>query len=224
MFAVWMTAFACFAPAHADDGGDALGHRVVEATGNVYGISTLAFTFIVEAGGTEKARRTHTWDRMAGTVSVTTGDTTVQLQNLHHHDPSSAVANPGAHDDLWSKVAPGTDPEAAAKAWSAWINDSYWLLASGKVMDDGVTRIVDDTGRLVLTFDGVGVTPGDSYMLTVDRDSGQVTAWDFVLQGGQKGHFAWTEHTTVGPLTLSMRRSTEAGDFVIRFEGVSASP
>lgn len=210
--------------AGADPTGDALARRVLAATGDVYAVSSLTFTFVVQAGETEKARRTHTWDRDAGTVDVRTGDTTVRIQGLHQLDPSAAVADPEAHAATWAQAAPSATPAAAARAWSAWINDSYWLLAAGKVMDDGVSRSVDAEGRLVLTFDGVGVTPGDRYMLTVDPETDRVVAWDFVLQSGQKGRFLWTDHRAAGPLTLSHHRATEAGDFVIRFEDVSATP
>ncbi len=212
------------APAQADERGDALGKQVATATGDIYDLSRLKFTFIVEAGDTEKARRTHTRDWKAGLVMVEMGGETVRFQSIDSVDPSPGTADPNAHADLWAKVAPGTDPTKAASAWSAWINDSYWLLAAGKVMDGGVTRTVDESGRLVLTFAGVGVTPGDSYQLTIDPDSHRVTAWDFELQSGRKGHFAWTDYQAVGPLNLSMRRATEAGDFVIRFEGVEATP
>lgn len=207
----------------ADAPGEALARSVAAANGDVYGVDSVSFTFIVEAGGTEKARRSHEWDRLAGTVRVTVGDQTTTLTGLHAVDPSPGVADPAARAELWASIAPGATPEAAAKAWSAWINDSYWLLAAGKVLDDGVVRTVDTEGRLVLTFDGVGLTPGDTYTLTVDPTTHQVQAWDFVLQSGREGRFEWTDYTTVGPLTLSMRRATEAGDFVIRFSDVSVS-
>ena len=81
-----------------------------------------------------------------------------------------------------------------------------------------------EEGLLEMSFDKVGLTPGDRYLLTVDPETSQVVAWSFVLQNGSEGSFSWTDHELHGPLTLSMSRTTEAGDFVIRFEDVRATP
>jgi len=210
--------------AHANPSGDQLARQVVAATGDVYDISSIRFAFVVEADGVEKVRRTHEWNRATGTVTVTQGAEQRTFTGLHTRDPSSAVSDPRAHAAVWAKVAEGVDPQAAASAWAAWVNDSYWLLAPGKLLDDGVSRSVDDSGRLALEFQGVGVTPGDRYFLTIDPTTQRIAAWDFTLESGRTGHFLWMDYVTVGPLTLSMRRATEAGDFVIRFEDVTVEP
>ena len=211
-------------PAMADAEGDALARKVAGAAGDPYALTSLDFTVVVTAGEEEKARRSHSWQPQAGTLTVAMGGSSTRFESLNTTDPTSHVGSPGAHADTWSQVSPGTDPERAAKAWSAFINDSYWLLAASKVLDPGVNRSIDEEGRLVLTFDGVGLTPGDRYMLTVAPDSARVTAWAFELQNGREGQYSWTEHQTAGPLTLSTHRANEAGDFVVRFEDIVANP
>lgn len=210
--------------ARADDAADAMASRVVQATGNLYDLTRLEFTFIVESSGQEKVRRTHARDWSAGTVTVEIDGAAVELRNLHIHDPSPAVADPAAHSDLWAAVAPDVPPAVAARAWSTWVNDSYWLLAPAKLMDEGVLRAIDEQGNLQLRFDGVGVTPGDAYSLSVDPETHRVTAWTFTLENGRNGAFSWSDHQSFGPLQLSTRRSNEAGDFVIRFEQVNVRP
>jgi hypothetical protein len=148
----------------------------------------------------------------------------VKLQNLHHHDPSAAVSDPSAHAEVWAAVGPDVPAPTAARAWATWINDSYWLLAAAKLMDAGVVRALDQHGRLLLHFDGVGVTPKDAYALVFDVEQHRINAWEFTLQSGRKAHFTWSDYQTIGPLTLAMTRSNEAGDFVIRFEDVVPTP
>lgn len=185
---------------------DALARRLVAATGDPYTLPALRFTFVVTADGVEKARRTHTWCPQAGLVEVALPDGAVRI--------SASDGSP----------LPGTDADRAATAWQAFINDSYWLLAPAKVLDPGVRRTVDDQGRLVLQFDGVGLTPGDRYVLTVDPDDGHLAHWDFTLQSGRRGSFDWADPIEVGGLHLSPRRTSTDGRTTISFEDLEAPP
>jgi len=58
-------------------------------------------------------------------------------------------------------------------AWSNWCNDSFWLAAPYKVKDPGTKRsiVTMDDGQkgLMITYDGGGVTPGDSYLWLLDE-------------------------------------------------------
>lgn len=66
------------------------------------------------------------------------------------------------------------------EAWSYWCNDSFWLNAPAKVFDGGTERSVvtqeDGKKALMITYKGGGVTPGDSYLWTVD-DTGLPTSY-----------------------------------------------
>ena len=73
-------------------------------------------------------------------------------------------------------------------AVSAWINDSYWMFMPYKLKDTGVTlrhlgaaEMLDGRSAeiLQLTFDGVGETPENKYLVYVGRESGLVEQWDY---------------------------------------------
>ena len=210
--------------AFADADADALARKVAEAAGDPYALSSLEFTFVVQAGEQEKARRSHSWQPQAGTLTVTVGGSSVQFEALGETDPTAFVDDPSAHASDWARVAPGTEPPRAAEAWRAFLNDSYWLLAPAKVMDEGVRRSLDEEGRLLLSFDGVGVTPGDLYVLTIDAESSRVLEWSFVLESGRASQFSWSAPDAAGPLMISQTRTSPDGDFVVRFEDIHATP
>ena len=192
---------------------DTVAAAVAQRCGNPYALQALDFTFIVERDGEEKVRRTHHWQPAAEALTVQTGGSTVAM-TLIPQMPTTAT------DPQWASLAPGVAPEEALQAWSAFVNDSYWLLAPCKVMDNGVQRQLSDSHTLQLRFAGVGLTPGDQYTLRLQNS--EVVGWSFVLQSGREGDFVWSEHTDVGPLHLSLRRESRDGGTVIRFADVSA--
>ncbi|MBC8012098.1 MAG: hypothetical protein H7067_18595 [Burkholderiales bacterium] len=137
----------------ADAAGDALGRSVVEAAGSARWseVRRVAFTFNVEVGGELKVSARHEWDVASGRDVVTVSGVSTAI------DVRAA--------------APAAEPEKSA--YARWVNDAYWLLMPLKVMDPGVTRAdlgaKDFQGKphraLQLTFAGVGLTPGDTYVL-----------------------------------------------------------
>jgi hypothetical protein len=73
-------------------------------------------------------------------------------------------------------------------AYSAWVNDSYWLIMPYKLKDSGVTlnylgeESMEDgtlTEKLQLTFAGVGVTPQNKYHVWVDKAKHLVVQWAY---------------------------------------------
>lgn len=172
---------------------------VAAACGDPYALVELAFTFVVVKDGEEVVRRRHRWRPSESSVEVSLPDGTV---------------------DVWTNPPPSKPADPGHAAWSAFVNDSYWLLAPCKVGDQGVT-VRAEPGVLALSFDGVGLTPGDAYRLEVDAQ-GRVTGWQYTLQSGREGAFDWSPYTEVGPLHLSLERRSRAGDTVIRFEQVEA--
>jgi hypothetical protein len=46
--------------------------------------------------------------------------------------------------------------------------------------------------RIALTFDKVGMTPGDRYWVTVDRATRRIVRWDHLLEGGTPPPTPWT--------------------------------
>jgi hypothetical protein len=214
------------APSAKDDSttADSLARRIVENTGDPEEVETLTFEFVYEADGEVRVRRRHVWHPNEGRVTVSSDDRSVTLTRLHDYDLSKLARSPGEHEKAWRSIAPDTSPKRAAEAWSQFVNDSYWLLMPSKLFDPGVNRTLDDRGRLKLTFGDVGLTPGDTYWLTVDRDAGRIEQWSFRLQDGREGTFEWRDYRNVGPLELSTTRVAEEGSAVIRFEGVEVEP
>src|SRR5690606_15391957 len=97
------------------------------------------------------------------------------------------------------------------------INDTYWLLAPFKLFDPGVTRtyVPDssdaDTDVIRLSFDGVGLTPGDQYWLFIDKATGRLTRWTLVLESNPTPRsYDWTAYQTLqgpqGRVFLSARK------------------
>jgi len=63
--------------------------------------------------------------------------------------------------------------ELTSKAWGYWCNDSFWLYAPYKIFDKGTSRSIvknaDGSKALLITYEGGGVTPGDSYLWLLDE-------------------------------------------------------
>src|SRR5438876_620493 len=78
----------------------------------------------------------------------------------------------------------GSPKKRMRSAHGAWINDSYWFLMPYKLRDPGVTlkydgEVKDSTtaavyDRLALSFENVGMTPGDRYWVYVNRANHRV--------------------------------------------------
>lgn len=176
---------------------DPLAEKVAARAGDPAREPGLSFTFQVD----DRPLRWHKWDIPGGKVEVTWVDPR----------GSCTVVTPVPYA--------GDDP-LQKQAWAYFVNDQYWLLAPSKVLDPGVTA--RSTGnRLDLAFAGVGLTPGDRYALTVDAE-GDVTAWEYTLESGRTGRFAWADPVAVGGLRLSLERRSD--ERTIRFVDVRSEP
>ncbi len=127
-------------------------------------------------------RRTLLWDKQTGNVRIDSpGDSSVYLVNVFDHTGKVMLQGQdiSASDTLSKFVERGE---------SMWINDSYWLVMPYKLKDSGVTLkyIAEDTTDagtaadiLSLTFQEVGRTPQNKYLVYVDQTSKLVSQWDF---------------------------------------------
>jgi hypothetical protein len=183
----------------------------------------LKFTWAVEKDGRTLRTRRHLWDRYTGQYVLETpdgqsGDALTVYFNVN--DKTGKAFNAG-------ELLTGSDAaEAIENAYAAFINDTYWLIAHVKLEDPGVNVSVEtddaaENGKshsvLHLTFDGVGLTPGDQYWLYVDS-TGRVTRWRFLLQSGQEGDFEWKDERDCGMgLRFATNKVSADGTFRIHF-------
>ena len=127
-------------------------------------------------------RRTLLWDKQEERVRIDVpGDSTVFLLDLETKTGKALVNGTEVTDE--AKLDTLMD-----QAESIWINDSYWLVMPYKLKDSGVALeyIGQDTTAdgtmadvLQLTFEGVGNTPQNKYLVYVDREERLITQWAY---------------------------------------------
>jgi len=176
--------------AASDPKAVAVADRVMQALGGEEAWKAtryLRFDFAVDRGGQTVMRRAHTWDKWSGRYRVEgkdkDGRDLVVAMNVNTKEGQATLAGtPLAGEPL--KAALET-----AYAW--WVNDTYWLLMPFKMRDPGVVlkfagheaKGADAWDKVLLTFEGVGLTPKDKYWVYVNTTTGLVDRWEFVLKG-----------------------------------------
>jgi hypothetical protein len=115
-------------------------------------------------------RYQHLWDRRRGLARVRKDDTEVLL-DLGKRDGRAYRGG---------RELQGQERERlVARAYAAWVNDTFWLNPLGKLFDDGTERLlVEDGGRkaLLVQYRSGGLTPGDAYLWLLGED-GRPRAW-----------------------------------------------
>jgi len=164
--------------------------------------------------------RLHHWDRYTGRHRLEgetrDGDAYVVLHNIGTREGQVWVngeLKSGEAADEWLE-----------RAYGAWINDTYWLLMPYKLQDPGVELAYDGEeeiegkvyDKLKLTFDKVGLTPGDTYWAYVNRETGLMDRWAYFLESYDEDreptHWLWLDWQDYGGIKLSpLRRNVEDG-------------
>ena len=197
-------------------------------------LRTLKFDFVVEREGKEVARVHHVWDRWDGRYRLEAvnreGKRVLTLLN---------VQKPGeGRSWLDGKELAGDNlKKELDRGYGRFINDTYWLLMPAKMQDPGVNLASEGKTELGgkpydvvrLTFDGVGLTPRDTYWAYVSKTSGLMERWEMVLtaqEARDRAAYLWTDWQTIGGVRLALTKASTAGSSVIRFDHVSgtASP
>jgi hypothetical protein len=105
------------------------------------------------------------WHKDENYVLVKSGDEVVRL-NLKDYD-SSQIISPKVKDNKIRQ-------QHIQRAIKNFNNDSFWLIAPYKLMDDEVERRVvtmeEGEEALLITYTTGGSTPGDSYLWIVDEN------------------------------------------------------
>ncbi len=141
---------------------------------------------------TFKDMHTFLWDKKRHMTKVTWDDYEVLLD----------ISSIGGLAKKGGKVLSADEgKKIIRKAWEFWCNDSFWLNAPAKIMDNGTKRsIVEVDGKkaLMVTYASGGVTPGDSYLWFFD-DNGIPTSYKMWVKiipfGGVE--FTWEEWVTL---------------------------
>jgi hypothetical protein len=163
--------------------------------------------------------RLHHWDRHTGRHRLEgerEGNAYVVLHNLRTRE-----------GQVWVNGEPQSGEAAEEwleRAYGAWVNDTYWLLMPYKMRDPGVTLAYDGEeeidgavyDKVKLTFDSVGLTPGDTYWAYVNRKTGLMDRWAYFLESYEEDrkptHWLWLDWQDYGRIKLSpLRKNVEDG-------------
>ena len=193
--------------ATGDDAAMKLAKDIVHASGgDQWGkVSRIRFTFnVIGADGKPAMVAAHDWDVRRGTDTVNWQGKTVTVDLNGKHDEGDAKA-----------------------AFGRWTNDSYWLLMPTKLLDGGVK--LESKGQqdvegkkydvLHMSFEHVGMTPGDQYNLYVDPETHLVQRWDYMPAPEKKTTGTWEDYQQFGPLKLSTMH--HFGERQIKFTDVA---
>lgn len=172
-------------------------------------------------------RRLHVWDKWSGNLRLERPDEII-LMNLNTQKGRA-----------WKKGEEIVHPDSLAKAlkfgYEAWVNDSYWTFMPYKLKDSGVTlkymgegKMPDSTAAeiLQLTFENVGVTPQNKYLIYVDKATKLVGHWDyFTSASDEKPRVSnvWGNWQQYGRIMLSDDRGRGKHTDIAVFETLPAT-
>ena len=206
---------------------DSVAMRAYEAAGGPEAMAALPFLrfdFGVEREGERETVARHLWNRQTGAYRVEWSrgpdSTYVALFDANTQEGQAYLNG--------DSLSGGDNADRLGEAYRRFINDSYWLLAPVKLFDPGVERayVADSSGGdydvVELTFGDVGLTPGDRYWVYVDKETGQMARWAFVLQNNPDAAarmYEWTDvqalQTSAGPVSLAASKRAMGGPTVI---------
>jgi hypothetical protein len=176
-------------PAPIDPATEAVVDKVMKTAGSdVWAkVKVIEFTFNVEDEGKQVVSRSHKWDIVANTDTIT--------DNIKKGDP----------------VIVDLGKNAPAVGYQQWTNDSYWLLMPLKLKDGGVqfgpmmmTRDMPPSrANVTMSFADVGITPGDQYDLSINLRTNQIDHWVYRPNAEKKLGFTWEDYKDFNGLVLA---------------------
>lgn len=222
-FWTWLIALLIAAPAsaqQADEKAVQVADALMKAMGGAEAFEKtryLRFDFASEREGKLTGPPVeHLWDRHTGRYRVSwTRDGKRHLALFNVNTQQGRV-----YAD--SQEMTGEELEKTLRAaYGRFINDTYWLLMPAKLRDPGVHLKYEGEQRVdgvaydvvVLSFDeGIGLTPKDRYWAYVNRETGLMDRWAFVLKGADTppAPFLWKNWQTYGKVKLSNERVNPA--------------
>ena len=170
-------------------------------------VTRLEFTFNVELPDGRGISRTHDWNPQTGENRVTSDGETTAV-NVYDFDPAAAT-------------------EAETAAFAAWTNDGYWLLMPLKLADLGVTfgrpQMAEDGLVVTMTFDDIGLTPGDAYDLRVDLQRDVIDQWTYRPNAETSRTFTWDGYEDFNGLYLATEHEPLDGGPRITFTDIEVT-
>jgi hypothetical protein len=207
-----------------------LAQRVYERAGgpSLKKVAELRFSFVVYKKTEKVMEAVHRWDLRHSRDRVTWKD-----RKGVERDAVVDLKTRAAKGTLDKKPPSEADAkELGEKTYARWVNDSYWLMLPLKLLDPGVHRALEEkrehAGKqydiLKLSFDHVGLTPGDQYWLFIDPDTNEIARWTMQLEGekGPPEGNSFADYRAVGPLRLALDHVTDDGAERIALENVEA--
>jgi hypothetical protein len=153
-------------------------------------------------------RRTLLWDKNSGQVRIELpADSSISILNIRDLSGKVRIGN-----TLLTKQ--DSLEKYLTRAHRIWVNDSYWLFMPFKLKDHGVTltflgdSLVDDQeyACLSLSFDSVGYTPENRYVIFIDQEEDLVSRWDYYVdQSADTPYLStpWKNYQPYGTILLS---------------------
>jgi hypothetical protein len=199
----------------------AIADQVMEALGGKQkwdALAGLRWSFGSMLGDSVRSTRRHSWDKMTGRHRVE------GVNRLGQHFTFIHTVGDTDTGMAWmdgTRIEGDSLHKLLVRANALWINDGYWFLMPYKLRDPGVklayagdTTMTGKTyDRLALSFEHVGITPGDRYWVYVNRADHRVDHWEMVLQGDQPPPVGytwegWEQHDGLWFPTAHRRDST----------------
>lgn len=211
------------APAAEPSGGSEanaveVAERLMEALGGREaweGTRYLTFDFF--------GRRQHVWDRHTGRHRVSgetqEGETFIVLHDVDDRGKAEGKVYLDGEEATGERRA-----EMLEGAYAMWINDTYWLIMPYKLQDPGVTLTYagEETlngstyDKVMLSFSGVGLTPGDRYWAWIHRDTGLMDRWAYHLESMEPDAppvaWEWLGWKRYGDVMLAPTRKQVGGE------------
>jgi len=170
--------------------------------------------------------RTHVWDKWSGDYRLA-ADSLLVLMNLNTKKGRAWIKGKEVSDA--EKLA-----EILKKAVSIWINDSYWMFMPYKLKDSGVTLKYHGEGKLPdgrpceilqLTFENVGDTPQNKYLIYVSKDRHLVEQWSYFANASDaepRFTVPWKNWRQYGKILLSDDRGKRKHSRIAVFDQLPA--
>jgi hypothetical protein len=172
--------------------------------------------------------RKHYWDKQESRVRIEVpSQNMVYLLDFSSGEPAGRVRKLG--DEITNQ---DSLDYYLGRAFSMWINDSYWLVQQFKLKDSGVTLKYSGDVRLDplmnrpsyiidQTFSEVGDTPGNRYRLYVDKTNYRINTWEFYRNATDQEPGIQTPWGDYKPYNGIMLSADRGGRF--QLSGISVS-